>query len=56
VAKSALLNATLWSLRLNANQHKLVRDYLRYLQEAPGTSPAVKTALADVLAWKPGTF
>jgi hypothetical protein len=56
VARSALLNATLWSLRLNANQHKLVRDYLRYLQETPDTPPPVKAALAEVLAWKPGTF
>ncbi len=56
VMKSALLNATLWSLRLNAAQHKLVRDYLGYLQQTPETPPAVKAALAGVLAWKPGAF
>jgi len=54
VLKSALLNSALWSLRFNAYQHKLVRDYLLYLQEAPDTAPPIKAALAAALAWKPG--
>jgi hypothetical protein len=54
VVKSALLNSTLWSLRLNTYQHKLVRDYLLYLQESPATPPLVKTELTAVLTWKPG--
>jgi hypothetical protein len=53
VAKGALANSTLWSLRLNAHQHKLVHDYLLYLEEAPDTGPPVKAALAAALAWKP---
>jgi hypothetical protein len=54
VVKGVLLNSTLWSLRLNAYQHKLVHDYLLYLQEAPDTAPPVKAELRAVLAWKPG--
>jgi hypothetical protein len=54
VVKSVLLNSTLWSLRLNATQHQLVRDYLRTLEATPGTAPALRAVLAEVLAWKPG--
>jgi len=54
VMKGSLLNSTLWSLRFNAYQHKLVHDYLVYLQELPATTPAVKAALASAAAWKPG--
>ena len=52
--KGVLLNSTLWSLRLNAYQHKLVHDYLLYLQEAPDTEAPVKAELTAVLAWRPG--
>jgi len=54
VVKSALLSAALWSLRLNAYQHKLVHDYLLYLQQLPATAPPVKATLGAILAWKPG--
>jgi hypothetical protein len=52
--KSAVLNSTLWSLRVNAYQYKVVHDYLLYLREAPDTPPALKASLAAVLSWKPG--
>jgi hypothetical protein len=52
--KDAVLNSTLWSLRVNAFQYKVVHDYLLYLQEAPDTPLALKASLAAVLSWKPG--
>jgi hypothetical protein len=51
--KDVLLGSALWSLGSNAQQHKLVRYYLVGLERAGETTPAVKGALREALAWQP---
>ncbi|MEO7414355.1 MAG: hypothetical protein ABIZ81_13465 [Opitutaceae bacterium] len=51
--KDVLLSSALWSLGSNAYQQKLVRYYLIGIERAPETTPAVKSALREALAWQP---
>jgi len=49
VYKDAVYGAAVWSLRANAQQHRLVRDYLAYLMKHPDTPPDRAYQIASII-------
>jgi len=49
VVRGAILNAALWSLKSNAREHPLVRNYLLSMSESPDTPADLKAMLIRIL-------